>query len=146
MRPRLLASVTATIRTAAITATGGAGKNSTVRRVLGALVILPLVAVALAVAQPAQAEPGFTTTPPEGCHLYHYVHQGFTYASETYCVRTGGLHRAAARCADGRVVYGWTEEMAYFLMSKAECRSGGGWDGGTPIPAVEIWGEFWLDW
>ncbi|MFC6022598.1 hypothetical protein ACFP2T_41380 [Plantactinospora solaniradicis] len=137
--------MTAMIRTAAITATGAAGKNSTMRRVLRALLIVPLVAGALAVAQPAQAEPGYTTTPPEGCYVYPYAYQGFTYASETYCTRSGGWHRAAARCSDGRVVYGYAEEMAYFLMSKAECRTGVGWDGGPPIPAVEIWGEFWLD-
>src|SRR5262245_6190028 len=112
-------------RAAAITPTGTAGKNSTIRRILRALMIVPLVAGALAIAQPAQAarsaQPGFTTTPPEGCWLSTYEHQGFTYASETYCLRGGGSHRAAARCADGRVVYGYTEEMAYFLMSKAEC-------------------------
>ncbi|MBE1484443.1 hypothetical protein [Plantactinospora soyae] len=137
--------MTAMIRAAAITATGAAGKNSNMRKILRALVIVPLVAGALAVAQPAQADPGYTTTPPQGCYLGHYVHQGFTYASQTYCTRMGGLHRAVARCSDGRVVYGYVEEMDYFLMSRAECRTGVGWDGGPPIPAVEIWGEFWSD-
>jgi hypothetical protein len=113
------------------------------RRIARALVMLPLVAGALAIAQPAQADPYFTTTPPEGCYLYTYSHQGFTYASQTYCTRMHGLHTAVARCADGRTVRGYTEEMEYFRMSTAECRSTTyPWD---PIPAIEVWGEFWPD-
>ncbi|BCB79176.1 hypothetical protein GCM10022251_20000 [Phytohabitans flavus] len=113
------------------------------RRTLLSALTAVLVVGALAIAKPAQADPYFTTTPPDGCYLYTYSHQGYTYASQTYCTRMHGLHRAVAVCSDGRTVHGYAEEMDYFRFSTAECRSTAyPWD---PIPAVEIWGEYWPD-
>ena len=112
-----------------------------IRKLLSALTATLAVGI-LAIAQPAQAG-SFTTTPPDGCYLYTYSHQGFTYASQTHCTRMNGLHTAVARCSDGRTVRGFTEEMEYSRVSTAECRSPVyPWN---PIPAVEVWGEFWLD-
>jgi hypothetical protein len=112
---------------------------------LRALVIVPLVAGALAVGKPAQADPYYTTTPPEGCYLYEYVHQGFLFGVRTYCTRMHGLHRAVVRCSDGNLIYGYTEEMDYNLMSLAECRERPYDWSSKPIPAVEAWGEYWPD-
>jgi hypothetical protein len=114
-----------------------------VRRKLQSALAAALVVGALAIAQPAQADPYFTTTPPDGCYLFIYQHRGFTYAAQTYCTRMHGLHTAVARCSDGRTIRGYTEEMDYNRMSMAECRSlAYPWG---PIPAVEVWGEYWPD-
>lgn len=52
-----------------------------------------------------------------------------------------GLHRAVAQCADGSIVYGFTQEMDYGLQFTATC---GDWLSGYR-PAVAAWGEYHLD-
>ncbi|BCL12524.1 hypothetical protein [Micromonospora sagamiensis] len=112
-------------------------------RTLSSALTAALVVGTVAIAQPAQAAPSFTTTPPDGCYLDVYTHQGFVYSSATSCTRGHGLHRAVARCSDGQTVYGFTEEMEYSRTSIAECRSSVyPWE---PMPAVEVWGEYWID-
>jgi hypothetical protein len=97
-----------------------------------------------AVAPPGYVAPnGYTTVAPELCYFSYLGTTDFLTGGSTECMRQPGLHRAAALCGDGSIVYGWTQEMDYGLQSRVECGAPWGW--GTPEPAVAAWGEYYLD-
>lgn len=89
------------------------------------------------------APDGYTTIMPELCYFSYQGTRAYLTGAATECLRQPGLHRAAALCQDGTIVYGWTEEMDYGLQSRVEC--GNPWGTGTSTPAVAAWGEYHLD-
>jgi hypothetical protein len=97
-----------------------------------------------AVAPPGYVAPnGYMTVAPELCFFSYMGTRDFLTGGYTECLRQPGLHRAAALCADGTIVYGWTQEMDYGLHSSVEC--GNPWGDTTPEPAIAAWGEYYLD-
>jgi hypothetical protein len=97
-----------------------------------------------AVAPPGYVAPdGYATVAPDMCYFSYVGTRDFLTGGYTECMRQPGLHRAAALCADGTIVYGWTQEMDYGLQARVECGNPWGWD--PPERAIAAWGEYYLD-
>jgi hypothetical protein len=77
------------------------------------------------------------------CYFSYLGTRDYLTGGYTECMRQSGLHRAAALCVDGTIVYSYTEEMDYGLQARVGC--------GHPLPwepyerAIAAWGEYYLD-
>lgn len=134
VRRKLLSAIAAALVASAVTLLGGAS---------------PAHASFTAGPPPGYVAPhGLLTSPPESCYVYAFTGTFATgvhlTGSMTECMRVGGVHRAAAQCADGRIIYGFAEEMQDFRQSSVFCPHG--WPYDPVTPALYVWGEYHLDW
>jgi hypothetical protein len=133
VRRKLLPAIMAALVASAVTLVGGSS---------------PAHASFTAGPPPGYVAPhGLKTSPPESCYVYAFTATFPTgrhlTGSMTECMRVGGVHRAAAQCTDGSIIYGFGEEMQDFRQSSVFC---GEWPFGPVAPALYVWGEYHLDW